>query len=85
MLVLHRRSQAWGIRGGQTMWFKMLTHIIGPLAKVSDYFAIDRVKITWQKILVPIIVFAAALLIFFVLQLVLQVAFKLFKKMRGSK
>jgi hypothetical protein len=67
------------------MWFKMLTHMMGPLAKVSDYFAIDRMKITWQKILIPIIVFAVALLIFFVLQLVLQVAYKLFKKMRGTK
>ncbi|MGB4549858.1 MAG: hypothetical protein WBI10_13155 [Syntrophales bacterium] len=67
------------------MWFEMLTRIIGPLAKVSDYFAIDRVKITWQKILIPILVFAVAVLIFLALQLVLQVAFKLFRKMRGPK
>jgi hypothetical protein len=35
--------------------------------------------------LIPILVFAVAVLIFLALQLVLQVAFKLFRKMRGPK
>jgi len=67
------------------MWFKILVPIIGTSGKVSDYFAIDRVQITWHRILTPIIVFAIVLLIFIVIQFVLHVIFKLFKKMRGVK
>jgi|MudIll2142460700_1097286.scaffolds.fasta_scaffold50600_2 hypothetical protein len=67
------------------MWHKILVPIIGIPGKVSDYFAIDRVQITWHKILTPIIVFAIAVLIFIVIQIVLHIIFKLFKKMKGAK
>ena len=50
---------------------------------VSGFWSLEAGTITWYKILAPIIVFAIALLIFLVMQCVIQVAFKLFKRMGG--
>ncbi len=55
------------------------------LWKVADYFAIDRVEVTWQKILIPILIFVIVLFIFIVVQVVLQIVSKLFRMTRGQK
>ena len=52
---------------------------------VSGFWSLEAGKITWYNILAPIIVFAIALLIFLVMQCVIQVAFKLFKRMGGGE
>lgn len=64
------------------MWFTIPFPIMW---KVADYFAIDRVQVTWQKILIPILIFVIVLFIFIVIQVVLQIAFKLFRMKRGQK
>lgn len=59
--------------------------IIGTPVMVSGFWSFQVEKITWYKTFVPIIVFAIALIIFFIVQFVFQVAFKLFEKMKGAK
>ena len=51
---------------------------------VSGFWSLEAGKITWYNILAPIIVFAIALLIFLLMQCVMQVAFKLFKRIGGE-
>jgi hypothetical protein len=52
---------------------------------VSGFWSFQAGQITWYKILVPIIVFAIALLIFIVVQFLLQITFKFFKRGKGPK
>jgi hypothetical protein len=63
----------------------MLVPINGSPVIASGFWSLEAGKITWFKILIPIIVFAVALLIFFVVQFLLQVAFKFFKRAEGPK
>ena len=67
------------------MLFKILVSIIGTPVMVSGFWSFQAGQITWYKILVPIIVFAIALLIFIVVQFLLQITFKFFKRGKGPK
>lgn len=67
------------------MWFKIMVSIIGTPEIVSGFWSFQAGKITWYKILVPIIGFVVILLIFLLMQWIIQVAFKLFKRTRAAK
>ncbi len=67
------------------MWSEILIPIIGFQDRVSGFWALEGGKITWQKILIPILVFAIAVFIFIVIQLVVHIVYKLFKRMKGAK
>lgn len=67
------------------MWSEILVPTIGFQEKISGFWALEGGKITWQKILVPILVFAIAVFIFIAIQFVAHLVYKLFKRMRGAK
>ena len=67
------------------MWFKILVPINGTPEMFLSFWSLEAGKITWYKIVAPVTVFAIVLLIFLVIQFVLQVAFKFFKKARRAK
>jgi hypothetical protein len=67
------------------MWSEILIPIIGFQDKISGFWALEGGKITWQKILVPILVFAIAVFIVIVIQFVAHIVYNFFKRLRGPK